>query len=281
MKKSILLAALISSLSLSSHAEIYHYVDDSGKKIFVDSLSRVPHKYWDQLKNQNKTDFSLSPHEQAKKNLLQSINNVSIEQRQTKRDVLDAMAIYEAPLRKIQGKPVVQVKFRDGTILRTLNLLLDVGYPALLLRESQASLFSAKPGKLNHLQLSDQVVRTRPLNITKVEFGPYSYDLRNFYLVEDSLIPGGVDGVLGKPIVSGIRFKEDAGANKLIFEPEHYASLQTELDEIEQLIEKQKAVEEEVKNAENLEGRDIQLIENASAKDIEPVASGANASAKK
>lgn len=274
MKKTILSSALISLLSVNSYAEIYHYVDDSGKKVFVDSLSRVPHKYWDQLKNQNQIDFSLSPQEQAKKNLLQSISNVSVEQRQTKRDVLDAMSNYEALLRKVRGKPVVQVKFRDGTIQRTLTLLIDADYPALLLRESQASLFSVKPGKLNHLQLSNQVVRTRPLNITQVKFGPYSYDLRNFYLVEDSLIPGGVDGVLGKPIVSGIRYKEDTEANKLIFEPAHYVTLHKELQEIEQVIEKQKAVEEEVKNAETLEGRDIQLIENASSEDIEPAVTG-------
>lgn len=277
MKNNILLAVLISSLSLSSYAGIYHYVDESGKKVFVDSLSKVPHQYRNQLKGQETTDFSLTPEAKAKKDLLRSIQNVSIEQRHSKQKILDAMQTYAVPLRKVSGKPVIQVVFRDGTVSRTLSLQMDFNSPAQLLKNSVASRFSAKPGTVGTLQVLGSTEKVRPINLSKIEFGPYNYSYRDFYIVNDGVLPPGVDGVLSKQILSGINYQVDTQNNKLIFEPEHYASLQDKLKEVEELIAAQQEVEKGVQEAESLEGRDIQLLENATVKDL-PVGSGSQPS---
>lgn len=249
-------------------AEIYHYVDKSGKKIFVDRLSKVPHEYRDQLESQVEKNFTLPEAEANRRELVRSIKNVQIEQRMVRDRLVSAIEEYTLPLRMVNGKPVVPVKVEDGSSRKQLSMLLDPGSPASFLRQSLSSSFSSKPDKIGNLTLAGKNISVWPINLSKLFIGPYDYNYQDFYLTNDTIIPPGVDGVLGSRFTQGIKYKADQTRNVFIFEPEHVAKLEQQLQEHDQLMEAQKQVQAEVESAETIEGRDVQLLDNASYKDV-------------
>lgn len=124
---------LLLGLAPLASAEIYHYVDDQGRKVFVDSLRQVPLQYRDQLETRAESQGQTQPEVAVDK--AGSLEEVRRQLAQAEREFDALIAELETEV-SIRGNQVmVPVRAVYGNRRADARLLLDTGASSTLFHQ--------------------------------------------------------------------------------------------------------------------------------------------------
>ncbi|QEW06171.1 retropepsin-like aspartic protease family protein [Nitrincola iocasae] len=228
------LALLCFLPSTALQAQILHYIDESGRRIYVDNISKVPHAYRDQLEVRG----SRLTQERRDELELERQERLSAQQQQQYMRQLDqAIAALQTPL-TMRGNSVmlpVKVTLR-GRTANTL-MVLDTGASSTVFhRDKLAQLpLDARPSGYAQVASGD-VIETFSARFDRIEIGPYQIDSPRADIID---FQGGAeahDGLLGMDFLRQVEYRIDFEASQIIWDPARIAELKQQRADLEAAI---------------------------------------------
>lgn len=238
MDRKLLLMPLLSALLIMptlAEARIYEYVDDNGRKVFVDRLSKIPAKYRDQMETREEKKDKLDPLE------LEAFNqNADAKQRQLELDkarsgIKDAMKKWITPFQFHANRIVLPVKVFYGARSTQLSLVMDTGASNTVVHKEAIGALNPQLRKGSGARIADgSVVDTQKVHFDRVEIGPYKAKGVTASVL-DYQGGGSTDGLLGMDFLYQARYEIDRENKHIVWDPERYKELQDKLVEIDRL----------------------------------------------
>ncbi|MEH6442992.1 MAG: aspartyl protease family protein [Oceanospirillaceae bacterium] len=231
-----LLSLLAVTFYSSAHAEIYHYVNDAGRKIYVDRLFQVPAKYRQQIQKKTIVEPEISPREQQ----AYDTENAELARKMTARNAIAALRRIKKQLKtKVlihQNKVVVPVNVLYAGKKTVVNLLLDTGASATVLHLATLPKFNQKNAKSSYAQVAGGgLIKTWLLSLDNLSFGPVNIDNKKVLMIENS---GSsiIDGLLGMDILAATDYKIDFRAQHIIWNKEDYLKVEEQINALNLLL---------------------------------------------
>ncbi|MBA4501289.1 retropepsin-like aspartic protease [Marinobacterium marinum] len=209
----------------SVSAEIYHYVDHNGRKIYVDRQSQIPPEYRDQMTRLKEESQTLSRSERARREQV-------LQRLEASKGTLGEMAAIEAEMASLEQRAMVKgnsvqvpVELRYQGKRKTVNLIVDTGATRTLLHKSTAKSLGAalRPG--GHAQVVGGArIPTSLMPVDGLSFGPVDQGKSELLIIEPSVTPG-YDGLLGMDILGKLKYEIDLERQVVIWHADRYREL--------------------------------------------------------
>ena len=220
---------LMSGLALSPvvNAAIYHYVDSAGHKYYVDSLSKIPKQYQNQIEElriRNAARNSSAPP------IGESTTAAVMRQYVGAYDkalaqVDDALKQMETPVDISGNRIVIPVMVSRGNNKLSVQLVMDTGATNTVVhREVIGSLSGATYGFGEASLANGNRVKVDALNIDTLAVGPYKTGNMRIHVIDHA--PGAsYDGLLGMDFLSQIEYRIDFNRGVMVWNPRQYDQL--------------------------------------------------------
>lgn len=222
MKTALISACVCLCLSTSLAAQVYHYQDERGRKVYVDRLSQVPHQYRDQLQELFPPP---SPEEQARQQLLR-MEQLSEQAHTARLRELDAqMKALEMPVQIEHNSVLVPVRVVHRGRSVSTRLILDTGASSTVFHHASLSRLTLQTRPAGYAQVaSGHLVETHSAQFDHIEIGPYSLRNQRAQLID---FQGNArhDGLLGMDFLRQVPYELDFDRSMMIWEPARYAQL--------------------------------------------------------
>jgi hypothetical protein len=232
----VLLSLLAVSVYSPAQAEIYHYVNDAGRKIYVDRLFQVPAKYRKQIQKKTIIEPQISPSEQQ----AYAVANAELARKMTTRNAIAALQRIKKKLKTkvhiYQNKVVVPVNILYAGKKIVVNLLLDTGASATVLHLAKLPKFNQKNAKSSYAKVAGGgLIKTWLLSLNNLSFGPVNIDNKKVLVIENS---GSsiIDGLLGMDILAATDYKIDFRAQHIIWNKEYYLKIEEQISTLNLLL---------------------------------------------
>ncbi|WP_415903153.1 retropepsin-like aspartic protease [Neptuniibacter sp. QD29_5] len=239
MDRKLLLAPLLSALLVMptlAEARIYEYVDDNGRKVFVDRLSKIPHKYRDQLESREEKKDKLKPLELEAYQQELNVKQQLLELDKARTDINEAMKKWITPFQFHSNRIVVPVKVVYGARSTQLSLVMDTGASFTVVHKQAIDSLGALLRRGGSARVADgSVVETQKINFDRVEIGPYKAKSVTAGVLDYQGGSTGTDGLLGMDFLYQARYEIDRENKHIVWDPERYKELQDKLVEIDRL----------------------------------------------
>lgn len=211
-----------------SVAEIYSYTDSRGKKVFVDSPSKIPAKY---RKDSRQRAFAGQSH-------IRSSETASVLE---SADIISERFKLEADLRRLTKtlqRMETAVTIRGNQVLvpvglnwrgqkKTLNLLLDTGASITVLHENAVSSLNPSSREQSYARVAGGGrIKTERVVFDQLSVGPYDIANKNTAVIEHQG-GAGFDGLLGMDVLGNLNYNIDFQNRKIVWSPERYDELLT------------------------------------------------------
>lgn len=222
-------------------ARIYEYVDDRGKKVFVDRLSKVPAKYRDQLQIRKEQTEHLDSEDQRTLKRERDLKQLKLKLTQQRRSLQDQMQKFITPVELKYNRITVPVKVVYGARKADLNLVLDTGASATVIHADAIKSLGAQLSSGGYARVADgRTVEIQKTTFSRVEIGPYTFNNVRSSVIDYQNTAIGNNGLLGMDFLLGARYELDRNNQQIIWDPAQYQRLQEKLlalDELEQQLE--------------------------------------------
>ncbi|NQZ33801.1 MAG: clan AA aspartic protease [Oceanospirillaceae bacterium] len=222
-----------------SAAQIYQYVNDKGRKIYVNRLSLVPAKYRSQLKVRAEVINDISADQQAVYNLQNKkyANSITLRSEISKLKKIQASISTQVAIRDNQVIVPVEVTYKGSA--QTLNLLLDTGASITVIHSSSLRNFTKEHLKSSLAKVAGgSIIKTWLLNLKGLTFGPYNYSTKQVMVIDLSG-KSKFDGLLGMDVLARTDYKIDFAKQRILWDTSAMSKLEQRLDimqlELEQL----------------------------------------------
>lgn len=227
--------ALLGCLSATAvQAQILHYIDDNGRRVYVDNISKVPHAYRDQLEVRGS---QLTP-ERRETLELERLERLSEQQQQQQLRQLDqAIEALQTPLTMRGNSVMLPVKVTlQGRTANTL-MVLDTGASSTVFhRDKLAHLpIDARPSGYAQVASGD-VIQTFSARFDRIEIGPYRIEGPRADIIDFQGGAGAHDGLLGMDFLRQVEYRIDFDASKILWDPARTAELRQQRAEMEAAI---------------------------------------------
>lgn len=219
-------------MQASASAQIYQYTNDSGRKIYVDRLSKVPAKYISQLKERESVAVKNSASKQelfdlenkalAKKLIL---NNTLVKLENSKQAISTNIIV-------ANNRVLVPVDIMRGYRAFRLNLLLDTGASVTVIHSDALPFFDKSFKKSSYARVAGGgKIKTWDYNVENLRFGPYELPAKQVTMIEHQ---GGADydGLLGMDILSRTPYQIDFSNHKIIWDQDRYEQIEQQIVEL-------------------------------------------------
>lgn len=227
----IFLCALVPVAALQ--AQILHYTDDTGRRIYVDNISKVPHAYRDQLE---KRGSRLTPERRDELEIERQERLSAQQQQQYLRQLDQAIAALQTPV-TMRGNSVmlpVKVTLR-GRSANTL-MILDTGATSTVFHRDKLSQLPVDARPSGYAQVaSGDVIQTFSARFDRIEIGPYKIDGPRADII-DFQGAGAHDGLLGMDFLRQVDYRIDFDASQIIWDPARIAELRQQRADLEAAI---------------------------------------------
>ena len=249
MLRAILLSSLIMLIfSTQSQAEIFTYIDASGRKVYVDKQHKIPPEFRQQGKTRVIEVEKISDQEKQDQALKRDLSNKKQQLKRQLRELEHTIAKMETQVIIRGNQVIVPVNVRWRNSKRTLNLLLDTGASITVLHQSAVAPLNAVGRDTGYAQVAGGgTIKTERVVFDQVVVGPYDFDNKSTAVIENSG-HAGFDGLLGMDILGRIRYEINFTQSKIIWSPTEYAQMKAAVEEIKVLqAEAKTEVKTEVK----------------------------------
>ncbi|MDI3325427.1 retropepsin-like aspartic protease [Pontibacterium granulatum] len=221
----------------TAQARIYHYENAEGRKVYVDSIRRVPPEFRDQMQVREErapaAGKSLVNLPEAQK----SESNLEADYK----SVLKQIKSLEMPVSIENNLVIAPVKLFVGRRSVDLKLLLDTGASSTVINKHALLPLHTKFEKADHIRLADgSTVPTKRLKLDRVSIGPYQVEKFSTRVLGQKIGVPKAQGLLGMDFLSGAPYELDLERKRIIWEPTLYSELQILKADLESEIELQK-----------------------------------------
>lgn len=227
--------ALLSCLfSYPAVAQILHYTDHTGRKIFVDHITKVPPEYRDQLEVRG---HRITAEQQAELEQ-QRLDRMSRQQlAQQLRQVDQAIEASRTQVMINGNSVMVPVRVQLGGRTVALNLILDTGASATVLHRQSLDRLRIDARLAGYARVaSGEVIETYAARLDRMEIGPYSLNGIRAGII-DFQGRSAHDGLLGMDFLRQVDYRIDFDNEQVIWDPSRLASLQATRTEILEAME--------------------------------------------
>ncbi len=227
-----MLAGVLVAVQSAASAAVYHYVDESGRKIFVDRKSQVPERYRDQLQVRAR---SASPSSRVLSKQPEDEGELTPQQQ---RDKLQAyLRKLETPVKILNNSVMVPVTLTYAGRSLTLELVLDTGASRTLVYDDAIALFNQIKRPAGRVQVADgAVLDTHQVNFRYLKVGPHTLDSPSLTVMAHKGSRRH-DGLLGMDFLRQVKYEIDFDRSLLIWEPEYYQQAQDNLAQLERSMQ--------------------------------------------
>jgi len=221
----------------TAQARIYHYENAEGRKVYVDSIRRVPPQFRDQVQVREERAPA------AGKSL------VTLPEKTKDGDSLEAdyksvvkqLRELEMPISVKNNLVIAPVKMYFGRRSVKLKLVLDTGASSTVVYQHALNPLQTKFRKAGSVQLADgNRVPAKKLTLDKVVIGPYEAKQVKTLVLENPLGAAGAQGLLGMDFLSRAPYELDLDRKRIIWEPALYTELKILKADLESEIELKK-----------------------------------------
>lgn len=241
IKKTIKVFVLI-ACTAPAHAQIYHYVDDSGKRVFVDSPSKIPSKYSDQVQVRketskragNATDAS-SANEALPAKISAQLKDPSISKDRK-------IALVEAEIKRLVSpytpkgdKIIFPIEVFSGSDRVVLKLLFNPQASTTVIHRKSLGALNVKYSKGKAVwSAAGEVTKADGTVLDKVIIGPLVRKRIGVSVIVPRQATNTIDGVLGADFIAGASHSIDKERNWVIWDQKQYQALQSIWGELNQ-----------------------------------------------
>lgn len=243
MHKPLFVSLILSCVLLYQtpvEARIYEYVDERGKKVFVDRLSKVPAKYRDQLQSRKEQAELLAPEDLKALKKERDLKQLKLKLTHQRRELQDEMRRFITPVDLKYNRITVPVKVVYGARIANLNLVLDTGASSTVIHANAIQSLGAQLNSGGYARVADgRTVEIKQTTFSRVEIGPYTYDNVRSAVIDYQNASIGNHGLLGMDFLLGADYELDRNNRQIIWDPSLYKRLQEKLlalDELEQRL---------------------------------------------
>ncbi|WP_415888740.1 retropepsin-like aspartic protease [Neptuniibacter sp. SY11_33] len=246
MDRKLLLMPLLSALLIMptlAEARIYEYVDDNGRKVFVDRLSKIPAKYRDQMETREERKDKLEPLQLEAQQQRLSAEQSQIELDKARTKIQEAMKKWVTPFQFHANRIVVPVKVFYGARSLQLSLVMDTGASSTVVHKQAISALRAQTRRGAAARIADgSVIDTERVHFDRVEIGPYQAKGVTAGVLDYQGGSAGTDGLLGMDFLYQARYEIDREKKHIVWNPERYQELQDQLVEVDRMEQELKGV---------------------------------------
>ncbi|WP_277600703.1 aspartyl protease family protein [Amphritea opalescens] len=221
---------LITPFSSMAVAEIFHYTDGNGRKVYVDSPHKIPPQY--RQKSQTiTTEQRTDAEKQASQESRQQTSN-AFQRKQQIRKLEQTIEKMTTPVRIIGNQVLVPVDVVWGGRKASLHLLLDTGASMTVLHREGVSSLNIASRNSSYAQVAGGgIIKTERVVFDRLELGPYRIENKSTAVIETTGQQA-FDGLLGMDILGGGQYKIDFQQRKIIWSPEKYQQMQEVLEQL-------------------------------------------------
>ena len=222
-------------------ARIYHYTNAEGRKVYVDSVTRIPPQYREQLDVRDevksiKSDTLMSEEEK----LYQANREALMAQRKR---ISGQMKSLEMAVTIRSNLVIAPVKLKYGRRSVKLNMIMDTGASSTVVYRHTIKSLKAKFKRAGVVQVADgRTVPADQLRLDGITIGPYKSKGGSMLVMDNLAGAGGAAGLLGMDFLKQARYEIDFDREMLIWEPKSHREMQ---DLIVQIDERLEEIEEE------------------------------------
>ncbi|MFW1678368.1 aspartyl protease family protein [Pontibacter sp. JAM-7] len=236
MMRSAMLICLLLSMPALVEARIYQYVDDTGRKVFVDQLSKVPARYRNQLETREEEHDRLAPGELQALDQQRQLKDWQQQLSYNREQIKAAMQDWITPIGMHHSRITVPVKVVYGSRSQYLTLVMDTGATSTVLHKGAISSLGAQYLPSGYARVADgRRVKTEAINLDRIEVGPYKIKNVRAGIIDFQGGSQDTNGLLGMDFLYHARYEIDRDNQQIIWEPEKYQSLQDELKRLDEI----------------------------------------------
>ncbi|WP_162301251.1 retropepsin-like aspartic protease family protein [Nitrincola tibetensis] len=215
------------------HAQILHYTDDKGRRIYVDNISKVPQQYRNQLEVRG---TQLTPERRNELDLKRQEQQNVQQLQQHLRQLDQAISALHTPLTMRGNSVMLPVKVTlQGRTANTL-MILDTGASSTAFHRDKLSRLPIDARPSGYAQVaSGDLIETFSARFDRIEIGPYRIDGPRASII-DFQGSGAHDGLLGMDFLRRVDYRIDFEASQIIWDPTRIAELKQQRVDLEAAI---------------------------------------------
>ncbi|MET4160990.1 hypothetical protein CFI10_13740 [Marinobacterium iners] len=250
MKSYWVFASLIVSFQ-PAFGDVYHYVDERGRKVYVDRKSEIPQRYREQVQTIGSVEARTKPISidlQSVEGQVDEAFNEGLAHQQIG-ELKSFMDSLVTPV-LIQGNSVfVPVRLYYGNQMIRVNLLLDTGASRTVLHDDAiADLSIVKRSGSQARVAGGGVIDTRDVAFSRMEVGPYKPENTMLSVIHNHDAGSRFDGLLGMDFLRGIEFDVDFENSRIVWQKSDYDKAAGDIQQLEALIQRVQAARNDALN---------------------------------
>ncbi|WP_432472710.1 retropepsin-like aspartic protease [Amphritea sp. HPY] len=212
-------------------AEVISYVDDTGRKVFVDHVRKIPPRFRDQSESFKEEGELLPSEDKQTLDTQRKQAQQALTRQRALRKLEQQLASMQSDVIVRGNQVIVPVKLYWRGRSANLKLLLDTGASMTVVHsDAVVSLKSAARSSSYAQVAGGGVISTEQVVFDRLEFGPYKLASKTVSVI-DTERASGFDGLLGMDIISQQRYEIDFARQKITWNPDGYRKLSVALEE--------------------------------------------------
>lgn len=225
-----LLLCLSATFPSFAIAEIFHYTDGNGRKIYVDSAHKIPEKYRQKTQSiatEQRTEAEKKASEASRQQL-----SDEFRRKQKVRELEKTLAKMTTPVTIVGNQVLVPVNVVWRGHKANLKLLLDTGASMTVLHREGVGSLNIVSRDSSYAQVAGGgLIKTERVVFDRIEMGPYRIENKSTAVIEN-FGQQPFDGLLGMDLLGGSGYKIDFGQRKIIWSPDKYQQLADVLEQL-------------------------------------------------
>ncbi|WP_271272581.1 retropepsin-like aspartic protease [Aliamphritea hakodatensis] len=219
-------------LAGTAGAEVFHYVTETGRKVYVSSLHKVPAQYRDQIDIKQNGSAALTAEQKRDQ---QQQREQARNETETRREIRRLEALRDkmrTPVTIRGNQVIVPVRIVTAGRRLDLRLVLDTGASRTVIHQQalrNISLNVRQKGKA--VVAGGGLIDMQHVIIERAQFGPYTFENHTIAVIE-STGKSFSDGLLGMDLLAHSGYKIDFAEQAIIWNAEQYEKANTLIAEL-------------------------------------------------